>query len=248
MRAALLTGEQEIGRNNFVMTRFNHAWVASGLPAMPHRMTASFVCPGRAAACVVAGALLLLLGGFNGRSDAAGAEPMVRHDAARRAIQDLDRLTHLAVRLGEPATEDAWLVLNRDLKQARAALGADMIALRELVRPGDEEATLRAALAAEASYQAAWLEARDQARAAGVEDAARALDAAGPLADRATAALASLGHSLDEGDRAAMLTQATAERAGRFWNAGLALVMAGALLFGLARITGKAAGREGLPG
>jgi len=215
---------------------------------MPHRMTAFLVRPSRAAACLAVGASLLLLAGFSDSSDAANAEPLVRHDTARRAIDDLDGLTRLTARLGEPATADARLILDQDLKQARAALGADMIALRELVQPGDEEAALRAALAVEASYQAAWLEARDRVRADGIGSAAQALAAAAPLGVKAIAALASLGHSMDDGNKAAMLMRATVERAGRFWNAGLALVIAGALLFGLARFTGKAVSREGLPG
>ena len=215
---------------------------------MPFRTTAPLVRSGRAAACLAAGALLLLFGSLNGRGDAASAEPMVRHDTARRAVEDLDRLTRLAARLGEPVTSDARLVLDRDLKQARSALGADMIALRELVQPGDEVAALHATLAAEASYQAAWIEARDEVRQQGVAGAAQALVAVAPLGNQAMAALASLGHCIDDGNRAAMLTQAAAARADRFHNAGLALVIAGALLLALPRFAGKAIRREGLPG
>jgi hypothetical protein len=215
---------------------------------MPYRIAASFVSPGQATTCLAAGSLLLLLGSFNGRSDAARSEPMVRHDTVRLAIADLDGLTQLTAQLGRPAAPDAKLLLDRDIKQARAALGADMIALRELVQTGEEEASLRTALAAEAMYQAAWIEARDEVRAESIAGAGEALAAAAPFGDRATAALASLGHSMDQGDRTAMLAQATLERTDRFWNAGFALVAAGTLLFGLARLSDKPVGRKSLLG
>jgi hypothetical protein len=160
--------------------------VTPGLFAMPHILSALLVRPARATACLVgAGALLLLLGGIDGRGDAADADPALRHETALRAVDHLDALRGLTLHLGEPG-----LALDQDLKQARATLGGDMIALRELARSGDEEATLRGTLAALALYQTAWTDARDRARSDDAEGAGEALAAAMPLGIQATAALA----------------------------------------------------------
>jgi hypothetical protein len=216
---------------------------------MPHPLSTFLVRPGRATACLAgAGALLLLLGGIEGRGDAAGADPALRHGMARRAMDHLDGLEALTSRLGEPATPDGHLARDQDLKRARVALGADMIALRELARPGDEEAILRGTLAALALYQTAWMDARDRVRSNDTDGPGEALAAAIPLGSQAAAALASLGHALDDGDLAATQARAAADRAGRLWNAGLALAAAGMLLFAVARFPGATAGREGLAG
>jgi hypothetical protein len=216
---------------------------------MPHPLSAILARPGRAIAGLVgAGALLLLLGGIDGRSDAADADPALRHAVARRAMDHLDGLKALASRLGAPAAPDGRLALDQDLKRARMALGADMIALRELARPGDEEATLRGTLAALALYQTAWMDARDRVRSNDADGIGEALAAASPLGSRATTALASLGHAVDAGNLAATQARAAADRAGRLWNAGLALVAAGMLLFAVARFQGSTVGREGLAG
>ena len=216
---------------------------------MPHPLSAILARPGRAIAGLVgAGALLLLLGGIDGRGDAADADPVLRHAVAGRAMDHLDGLKALASRLGQPATPDGRLALDQDLKHARLALGADMIALRELARPGDEEATLQGTLAALALYQTAWMDARDRVRSNDAGGNAEALAAASSLGSGATTALASLGHALDVGNLAATQARAAADRAGRLWNAGLALVAAGMLLFAVARFQSATVEREGLAG
>jgi hypothetical protein len=218
--------------------------VTPGLSAMPHFLSALLVRPARATACLVgAGALLLLVGGIDSRSDAADADPALRHETALRAVVHLDALRSLTLRLGE-----AGLAVEQDLKQARATLGADMIALRELARPGDEETAVRGTLAVLALYQTAWIDAHDRARSGDAEGAGETLVAAMPLGVQATAALASLGHVLDDGDLATIRARAADDRAGRLWNAGLALVAAGMLLFAAARLQGAAIRREGLAG
>lgn len=214
---------------------------------MPHPLSAILARPGRAIAGLVgAGALLLLLGGVDGRGDAAGADPALRHAVVRRAMDHLDEFKALASRPGAPVTPGGRLALDHDLKHARVALGADMIALRELARPGDEEATVRGTLAALALYQTAWMDARDRVRSNDADGIDEALAAASSLGSRATTALASLGHAVDAGNLAATQARAAADRAGRLWNAGLALVAAGMLLFAVARFQGATVGREGL--
>lgn len=211
---------------------------------MPHFLSALLVRPARATACLVgAGALLLLVGGIDSRGDAAGSDPALRHETALRAVDHLDTLRSLTLHLGEPG-----LVLGQDLKRARAALGADMIALREFARSGDEEAALRGTLAALALYQTAWTDARDRVRSDDAEGVGEALAAAMPLGVQATAALASLGHAMDDGNLAATRARAADDRAARLWNAGLALVAAGMLLFATARFQDATVRREGLAG
>jgi hypothetical protein len=240
----LLTVEQGFGCNDFVMKRAAERDVTPGLSAMPHFLSALLVRPARATACLVgAGALLLLVGGVDSRGDAADADPALRHETAVRAINHLDALRGLTLHLGElgPA-------LDQGLKQARGALGAEMIALRELARPGDEEAAVRGTLAVLALYQTAWIDARDRARSGDAEGAGEALAAAMPLGVQATAALASLGHIMDDGNLATIRARAADDRAGRLWNAGLALVAAGMLLFAAARLQGATIRRAGLAG
>ncbi len=208
---------------------------------MPHPLATLLARPGRATACLVgAGALLLLLGGIEGRSDAADADPSRRHETTARAMDHLDALEGLVSHLGDAATPD--------LKRARGMLGTDMIALRELARPGDEDAALRVTLAALARYQTAWIDARDRLRSNDPDGAGEALAAAAPLGVQATAALASLGHAMDDGDLAAAKAQAAEHRAGCLWNAGLALVAAGMLLVATAGFHGATVRRAGLAG
>jgi len=208
---------------------------------MSHPLAALLRRPGRATACLVgAGATLLLLGGIGGRSHAADTDPALRHQTAVRAVDHLEALRSLTSHLSDPAVPD--------LKRARAALGMDMIALRELAQPGDETAALRATLAALALYQTAWMDARDRVRSNDTADIGRALAAAAPLGVQATAALASLGHAMDDGDLAAARARAVDDRAGCLWNAGLALVAAGMLLFAIARFEDATVRRESLAG
>jgi hypothetical protein len=223
--------------------------VTPGLSVMPHPISALLVRPARATACLVgAGALLLVLGGIDGHSDAADADPMLRHGTALRAMDHLDALRGVVLHLGEPAGPDVRFALDQDLKRARATLGADMIALRALARPGDEEATIRGTLAALALYQTAWMDARDQVRSDDAGGTGEALAAATPLGIQATAALASRGHAMDDGNLAVTQARAAGDRAGRLWNAGLALVAAGMLLFAAARFQDATVRREGLAG
>lgn len=208
---------------------------------MPHPLSALLLRPARATACLMgAGAVLLLLGSIDGRGHAVGAGPALRHETALRAMDDLDALRNLASHLGDPAAPD--------LKRARGTLGTDMIALRELARPGDEEAALRGTLAALALYQTAWMDARDRVRSNDADGTGQALAAATPLGIQATAALASLGHAMDDGNLAAAEAQAADDRAGCLWNAGLALVAAGMLLFATARFQEATVRRESLAG
>jgi len=208
---------------------------------MPHPLSALLARPARATACLVgAGALLLLLGGIDGRGNATDADPAPRHETAVRAMDHLDALRNLASHVGDPAAPD--------LKRARAALGTDMIALRELARPGDEDAALRGTLAALALYQTAWTDARDRVRSNDADGAEQALTAASPLGLQAATALASLGHAMDDDDLAAAEARAADDRAGCLWNAGLALVAAGMLLFATARFQEAAIRRESLAG
>jgi hypothetical protein len=114
-------------------------------------------------------------------------------------------------------------------------LGADMIALREMTFAGDEETALKQALAALALYQTAWTEARVLAQSSDAEAARRAGFAAGPLGDLAATTLASLAHAVDQGNEAAERARLSAERNGRFRNAGMALLAAGLLLLCVTR-------------
>jgi hypothetical protein len=210
---------------------------------MLHSPSALLVQPGRLTACLVgAGALLLLLGGIDARGSVADADPALRHGTARQAMDHLDGLRAVTLRLGEPASDPVRPPVGQDLKHARTALGADMIALRELARPGEEEAALRGALAALALYQTAWTDLRDRVQSDDAVGADRARAVAGPLGARAASALASLGHAIDDGTVAAGIARASSDRAARYWNAGLALVAAGLLLLAAARLQGTATG------
>jgi hypothetical protein len=182
-----------------------------------------FVKPVRSAACLIAGgAFLCLMGGLAAPGSTTIAEPAVRHAAARQASEHLDSLRSLTIGLARGT--------GADIRLARAALGADMIALRELAVPGEETTALGDTLATLALYQAAWGDARDWARSGDPDGARQALDAAIPLADHAEAALASLGHVIDAGNVVAEDARRTAERDRRLRYAGVALLVAGALL------------------
>ncbi|MDB5359591.1 MAG: hypothetical protein JWO51_888 [Rhodospirillales bacterium] len=212
---------------------------------MLHPPTALLVRPRRLTACLAgAGALLVLAGGLDARGSVADADadPALRHGTARQAMDHLDGLRAVTLRLGQPATDPARPPVGQDLKHARTALGADMIALRELARPGEEEAALRGALAALALYQTAWTDLRDRIQSDDAAGADQARAVAGPLGVRAASALASLGHAIDDGNVAAGMARASCDRAARYWNAGLALVAAGLLLLAAARLQGTSAG------
>lgn len=195
---------------------------------MPHPLTPLLVNSGRSTICLIAaGALLWIIGG-PGNSGRVALDPIARHDAARAAIDHLADLRTLTERLGtEPASDPAF---DTDLKRARRALGADMIALRETVEGSAEQQALGDALAGLARYQAAWTDGRDQVRSGDPVGARQALDGAVPLADRAAVAVASLSHVIDDGNALALAARSAIERAHQIRIAGLALLTAGALL------------------
>ncbi len=198
---------------------------------MPRSPASFFVKPIRAAACLIGGgAFLCLMGGLAGPGSAAVAEPAARHSIARQASEHLDSLRALTTGLAHGFDAESRRALDADIKQARAALGADMIALRELTVPGEETTGLTDTLATLALYRAAWSGARDRARAGDADGVQQALDAAAPLADHAEAALASLGHVIDTGNFVAEAAGRAAEQDLRVVYAGLALLVAGTLL------------------
>ncbi|HLZ66501.1 MAG TPA: hypothetical protein VKQ29_09735 [Aliidongia sp.] len=198
---------------------------------MLHPIAPLLIRPGRSAACLIAGgALLWLMGGPGEPGASAVPDPAARHGIARAAFDHLSGLRSLTEKITEAAAADRRIVLEADLKRARTALGADMIALREAVAPGEEEIALRDTLAALAPYQAAWTDARSRMRSGDPDGAHRALTRAAPLGDRAAGALAALGHAMDDGNVAAERMVSAAERRHRLRNAGLALLAAGILL------------------
>ena len=186
---------------------------------MPHPLSSLLDHAGRTAAVLLgAGTLLWLMGSIEMPRGPAAADPALRHETALRATDDLDALR---ARIGAP--DDAF-------SQARAALGSDMIALREMVASADEATMLGETLATLARYRAAWTELRFEIRSNDQDAAHRARAVAASLGGEAAAALASFGHALDDGNAAIEQARLSAERGDRFRRSALAFVTAACLL------------------